>query len=354
MKHLLITGAGGSGASNVIASLRLSKEKYMLIGCDISKYHLELTEGLDRKYLIPRTSDSSYFSVLHKIIKKEKIDFIHPQTEQEVLLFAKNPDKVRATFLLPSLAAIELCQNKIQLNLLLKDKKIPAPDCAVFSDEESFRSSLALLLKKNAKVWLRATKGAGSKAALPIDNPLHGLMWIDYWSKHKGLSITNFMIAEYLPGREYAFQSLWYKGKLITSMARERLEYLYGFLSPSGQSSTPQLAKTVHNNRVNDIATRAILAADKNPYGVYCVDLKENSKQVPCVTEINVGRFFTTSNFFSVAGINMPELYIKLGLGKSLPRLKQYNPLPKGWYWVRMVDMGYKLVKGEKWTSQKI
>ena len=65
------------------------------------------------------------------------------------------------------------------------------------------------------------------------------------------------------------------------------------------------------------------------------------------MTELNVGRFFTTSNFFAHAGLNMPELMVRCALGERPPRLKS-SPLEPDLYWVRMVDMGYALVRGEE------
>ena len=162
------------------------------------------------------------------------------------------------------------------------------------------------------------------------------------------------VLQRFLPGKEFAFQSIWYNGKLVTSQARERVEYIFGNLTPSGQSSSPSVARTVHRADVNKTATSAILSVDPNATGVFCVDLKENKKGKPCVTEINAGRFFTTSNFFSCAGSNMPYYYIKMAFGEELPKLPKYNPIESNLYWVRMMDMGYKLVKNGEWNSVKI
>jgi glutathione synthase/RimK-type ligase-like ATP-grasp enzyme len=163
--------------------------------------------------------------------------------------------------------------------------------------------------------------------------------------KTLGLDWGNFMLSEFLPGREYAFQSVWKEGEIVSSQARQRLEYLFGYLTPSGQTSSPTVAKTVHNEDVNRIATDAVKAVDGNATGVFCVDLKENTEGVPCVTEINAGRFFTTSNFFSEAGVNMPYMYIKLAFEESFEYGPKYNPLPEGLYWIRLMDMGHKLVR---------
>jgi carbamoyl-phosphate synthase large subunit len=167
----------------------------------------------------------------------------------------------------------------------------------------------------------------------------------------RALESKDFMMAEYLPGREFAFQSLWSQGELVASQARERLEYVFGNLSPSGQSSSPSVAVTVSDPRVNEIAHRAVLAIDEKPHGVFCVDLKENEEADPCVTEINVGRFFTTSNFFARLGCNMPHLMVKLAFGESIPPQPRFNAVPPGYLWIRLMDAGPVLLRQGEWRS---
>jgi carbamoyl-phosphate synthase large subunit len=210
------------------------------------------------------------------------------------------------------------------------------------------------LQAKHGTVWVRAIRGAGSRAALPVGTAEQATAWIRYWCEYRNLCPGDFMLAEFLPGREFAFQSLWHEGRLVTSMARERLEYLMGNIMPSGQSSSPAVARTVHREDVNAIGTRAVQAVDPCPHGVYCVDLKENSLGVPCVTEINVGRFFTTSNFFSEAGCNMPYYYVRLAYGEVLTGLPTYNPLDVDLYWVRGVDREAQMLRGDAWNAQRV
>ena len=157
------------------------------------------------------------------------------------------------------------------------------------------------------------------------------------------------MISEFLPGREFAFQSLWHDGSLVESQTRERVEYLFGSLVPSGQTSTPSVARTVQRPDVAEIATKAVRAIDPNANGVFCADLKEDASGRPRVTEINAGRFFTTSNFFATAGLNMPYDYLRLAAGHAVP--ERIEPLEEGLYWIRMVDMGYRLVREGEWRS---
>ena len=353
MKRIIVTGAGGSASYNFIESLRLADEDFYVIGTDMNKEHLELSNA-DKKYIVPPVTDPSYIDKINKIIEKEKIEFLHPQPDVEVGFISENRDKINAKTLLPAKETIRICHDKMRLNLILRGKGINAPNSFLIKKKKSIQTSIDELKKDNEKFWLRAIKGAGSRASIPVKEYAHAAMWIDYWSKMRNIGYGEFMISEFLPGKEFAFQSLWKDGEIITSQVRERLEYVFGNLTVSGQSSSPSIAKTVAREDVNETATKAIKTIDLNATGIFCVDLKENNKGVPCVTEINPGRFFTTSDFFSHAGLNMPYYFIKMGLGEKIPLLAKYNSLSEGLYWVRLMDCGKKLVKEGKWTSSEV
>ncbi len=357
MKRILVTGAGGAAGANFIASLRLAQEETLyIVGADINKYHIELTAGLDAKYILPTADSPEYLDKLNTIVEKEKIDFIHSQPEQEVWFISNNKDRLRAKTLFPKPETLAITYDKSAFNNLLREHGLHVPKAYHIQCEADIQTALDDLLRFQDRVWLRAIQGAGSKASLPINSMLQATGWIDYWTTRSGLTISDFMISEFLPGGEFAFQSIWYDGELITSMVRKREEYLFGHLFPSGQSSSPSIAKTVHRDDINELATKAITAVDPKATGIFCVDIKENNNGVACVMEINAGRFFTTSINFTTAGLNMPYYYVKMALeGRaSLPELPKYNGIPAGWYWIRLTDMGYKLVKGELWTSIEV
>ena len=353
MKRILVTGAGGSAGINFIDCLRIAHEKMNIIGTDINKWHLELPD-VDRRYIIPRATEKDYLDNLNQIIEKEKIEFVHPQPDAEVKIISENRTKIDAITFLPDKKTIKICQNKMKLNKILGKNNIPAPKAFLIKDKKSLSKAMAELKEKHEKIWIRAIKGAGARAALPIKEEAHGKMWIDYWEKMRGLTYGDFMACEFLPGKEFAFQSVWKDGELITSMARERLEYIFGELTPSRQSSSPSVARSIHRNDINETATNAILSVDKNATGVFCVDMKENKNSIPGITEINAGRFFTTSNFFAKIGINMPYIYIKLAYKEKIPDLQKYNASPEGYYWIRLMDKGPILVREKEWRSIKI
>lgn len=355
MARVLITGAGGSAAFNFRDALRLDAADHHVVGCDMRPYHLELME-LERRYLVPGVTDPRYAEAINTIVEKEEIDLIHPQPDVEVAWYAANADRVSAKVFLPDLPAVQLCHDKMAFHARLSERGVEVPAAFHITSKDALAHALDQLLQIQPKVWLRAIRGAGSRASLPINSVYQGDAWIDYWRTFRGVDYGDFMASEFLPGPEFAWQSLWYQGELITSQARERLEYIFGNLTPSGQTSSPSVARTVNRADVNAAGEAAVRAVMDVPHGVFCVDMKEGADGRPKVTEINCGRFFTTSNFFPYAGLNMPAMYVELAVTGTLsgPRPPQYDPLPDDLYWVRMIDMGFKLVRGEAWSSVAI
>lgn len=347
MKKILITGVGGPAGVNFVNSLRYSKEKMCIIGSDINKYHLEWAD-LNKKYLSPRSSDENYCDFLNKIIKKEGIEFLHPQPDDEVKAVSDSREKLEAKTFLPSKKTIDICQNKYESAKTWLKKGIILHDSIMIKSDNDIKRALNTF---GDIFWLRAVHGAGGRGSTLVNNFNTAKNWISYW---KSREINwDFVAQKYLSGKNYAFQSLWKNGEIITSQARERIEYIYPQLSPSGITGTPSVAVTVHNEQVNQTATKAILSIDSNATGIFCVDLKEDENGIPNPTEINAGRFFTTSFFFTKAGINMPYIYVKLAYNEKIPEIPKYNAIPKGLYWIRHIDCPAVLKEDKNW-AQKI
>jgi len=245
---------------------------------------------------------------------------------------------------------LELASDKLQFANRMRTSDVAVPDATMYEEPSHIVDVTDELLASHERVWVRARVGAGGRASLPVRTGAQAEAWIRWWIDERGMQASQFMASEMLPGREFAYQSVWRDGELIAGQARERVEYLYGHLTPSGQTSTPSVARTVSEPAVDELAVRAIRALDPRPAGVFCVDIKESAAGVPKVTEINAGRFFTTSNFFAAAGLNMPDMLMRCAMGDAVPPVGS-SPLPPNLYWIRMVDMGYVLVPGDELDS---
>jgi carbamoyl-phosphate synthase large subunit len=346
MTTVLVLGAGGSAAANFVDALHISDRGYRVVGADASPVKLHLSVAEER-IVIPRAAETGYDEALLAAIDKTSADVVHAQPDPDVLAVGALRDLLPASTFLPRQSVLELAADKLRFTRCMREAGVPVPDAVDFDSLPSAASQTELLLERHERVWVRARTGAGSRASLPVRSGYQAYAWVRWWVEERDLEPSNFMASEMLPGREFAYQSVWQDGELVAGQARERVEYLYGHLTPSGQTSTPAVARTVSIPVVDDTAQQGIRALDPHPNGVYCVDMKESAAGVPCVTEINAGRFFTTSNFFAHAGLNMPEMVVRCALGERLPPLGT-SPLPPDLYWIRMVDMGFRLVPGEE------
>ena len=104
-------GAGGAAAINFARSLRSSNEKFYLVGTDANEYYLQRAEA-NRRYLVPPVSDPSFLAILNQIIDKEKLEFIHAQSDVEVAFLSQNREQIRAQTFLPNPETVRICQNK--------------------------------------------------------------------------------------------------------------------------------------------------------------------------------------------------------------------------------------------------
>jgi hypothetical protein len=145
-------------------------------------------------------------------------------------------------------------------------------------------------------------------------------------------------VSEYLPGRDFSCQALWSAGELLLTKTCERLSYFGGGGNPSGTSSISHLAKTVAAPEVVAVCTAAVRAIDPRASGTFNFDLRENARGVPCLTEINVGRFPSGTSIFDLTGrYNMAATFVRVALGERVA-LRDVYDAAEGYYTVRDLD----------------
>lgn len=346
--RILLTGCGSPASQNFLGCLRLAPDPFYVVGADADQYHLEWGD-LDAAYQAPMTSDPEYLDFLNHLCETEKIDLIHGQPDWEVAFLSAHRDRLSAASFLPSHRLIRRAQNKYTSARLWYHACLRT-DVPILIQSEGDLSRAAASF--GLPFWLRATSGAGARGSCKVVGLDQARAWLDYWDLSG--AEWDFMAQAYLPGREYAFQSLWYEGRLIASAARERLEFVFPQHAPSGVTSSPVVARTVRDPAVNREATEAILSLDARPHGVLGVDLKCDADGQPRPTEVNAGRFFTTSLFFAEAGCNLPYHYVCLGLGRPAPDLPRYDAVPPDLYWIRHIDCGQVLVREGEWRAKRL
>jgi len=341
--NVLITGSGGYAGIGFTRCLRKAPDDILLIGSDADSNYVIFSET-DKKVLIPRADSINYLDVLKKIIKQYSIDFIHAQPDIEVKTIAENMNGLNSKVLLPNLKTINICQNKFETYRVLNAKGIPVAKTVMLNDETDVIDSLKIC---KTPMWLRAVKGAGGKGCFLVNGPEEAKIWIDF---HNGWG--NFSASEYLPGKNYGCDMLFKDGDLIYSQVKLRLQYVLHKANPLGISGTTGVLQTLDRKDINYLAHEAVSAIDDNPNGVFSVDFKENDKGKLNITEINPGRFLSSSlHLFYKTGFLLPYYYVLLAFDKELPPFNPMNPIKENTMLVRQVDAEPQLISKESINS---
>ena len=344
--RVLVTGSGGLAGVNFVRALRASSRDYHIAGTDYNKYHL-LYPDVDARYLTPRHSDRSFIPRIVEIAKKEKADFLHPQPSSEAYVISSKREKVPCKVFLPPASVMRTGQDKLLSEKRLEAEGIPTAKTVAIKNKADVTRAFSKLGKP---LWARARHGAGGRLSLLCGDATEATLWIELWVRKGRLGYDEFILQEYLPGRNIAWDSIWKEGKLVTSYSRERLEYPFKHISPSGITGTPSVSRIIHDPRLNEVGQRAVKAIDAKPSGAYSVDVKESALGAPCITEVDAGKFHSTMplwGYIAVKHLRLPEyanladLYVRLGMGEDVRDMPpKTDLLPDGYYLLRDMDVG--------------
>jgi len=366
VKRILVTSAGGPAAENVVENLRIPDEDIDIVGCDVDNYLLQLS-SVNKKFLVHSAYDvDNYIRDLNKIINKEKITMVYPQSDIEVLVCAINREVIKAPICLPDTRVIQLCQDKGQLYTYLKEKGIAVPefklptanDIRMLCLSESPNYGIGVWLEDVGKptehtrlwddfypCWIRARKGAGGNKAY-VANNWHEFRAMTEFYKSKG-EYVEWMLIKYLKGDDLSWTSIWKDGELLTSVLKKRIKWVYNRIG------TTAVQETIVNQQVNEYCESIVKALDPKLTGIMMIDLKQDTDDKKFyITEINSGRLGTVNLFFGYASrqiyhddrVNFAYILTKICHNEPLPKdMLRFNALPEHLFWLRHIDMGYKL-----------
>lgn len=337
MKKILIAGAGGAPSEGVIKSLQKGNQNEEIIGMGSEPTDLVLSKAI-RKYYVPYANSAEYKNELIKILDVEKPDLIHFQNDLEIYHASLIRDEIHAkgtqTFM-PDHDVIDVCVHKYKTYLKFKEAGVKVPTNLVLNTEEDLKRAFEELGDENKTIWIRASSiGAAGKGSLPTNDYLFAKGWID---RNNGWG--DYTAAQMLTPNSVTWLSIWHEGKLIVAQTRIRKGWTHGNRSVSGVTGVTKVGQTFSDPIVDDIAIKSIMAVTDKPHGIFGVDMTYDKQGVPNPTEINISRFFTTIQFFTEAGLNMPEIFKNIVLYNKMPqKIGVINPLPNGLLWLRGMD----------------
>jgi hypothetical protein len=313
--QVMITGACGVTSRAVARSLRVSKAfpDIRVIGVGVFENAFSIFEGLfDRVYRIPWVREPAYSSVLREICDRESIEALIIVPELEVLYWSEHFPPAPA--ILPPPAFCRTVISKARLYRSLETS-------GLVPRFEIIRRDLITSGKVNpfngAPYWMRDCREGltSGRTALKVNSLQEAQAWALLCPQ-----VETFMIAEFLPGRNFACSLLFQADSLVKVGCYERLEYLMGGVAPSGISGNISKGRLINNQRVRTVAENAVRLitglTHEQMSGIVTVDLKENASGEPLVTEINL-RHVAATSAFACAGSNLAEAQVLAILNKS-------------------------------------
>ncbi len=328
--------AAGSGAcNNLVRSLRASDAGVYIVGCNDDRFTLKQS-GADRLYLMPPVTAASFGSALLQLLDHEQITLVIPSGDGDVIALSALRDKLGSRCFLPEHGVIDLCQDKFELARFLAARNVPVPATYAVTDLAGI-GAIFKQLGKARPVWCRARVGSRSLGAAPVNTVQQARAWIRYWEEMRGIPAERFTLSEYLPGRDFMCMSLW-----------RTAEWCW---SPRSRSSPTSAVKHTRadiipfvpgEDRHRPAAGRRLLSGDSGALprisGAFSVDLKENRAGIPCITEINAGRFFIGMTAFDQCSRHSLSLtYVRLALDEPFDVQASYVTVPD-YYVVRDLD----------------
>jgi len=348
----MIAGAGGAPSEGVIKSILRGHRQENVLGIGSEPTDLVLSSA-EKKFFVPYANTSDYKARLIQILENERPDLIHFQNDLEIYHASLLRDDILATgtkLYMPEHEVIDTCVHKYKSYLAFKSAGVPVPENRIINNTDELHAAFADLSDENGRIWVRASSiGGGGKGAIPTSDFTMAKAWIDHYA-----GWGDFVAASMLTPETVTWLSIWHEGELVVAQTRERRGWTHGNRSISGVTGVTKVGVTCDYENVTRIAIDAIKAVSSKPHGIFGVDMAYDKNGVPNPTEINISRFFTTVLFFTMAGLNLPEIFKNIALYGEFPQLeKKINPLPNGLHWLRGMDVVPRLMT-EHAISQEI
>jgi carbamoyl-phosphate synthase large subunit len=166
-------------------------------------------------------------------------------------------------------------------------------------------------------VWLRDFSDASSSGtgAIKVGDAEQAHAWAVLHP-----AIDEYMVAEYLPGGNFACNLLFAEDRLLKTGCYERLEYFGGHLVVSGVSGNISRGRVMTDDRLIAAGEEAIRLIARQlgeqAHGLFTVDLKGAADGSPKITEINI-RHTAATSALAEGGANLAEAQLLASLGRQ-------------------------------------
>jgi carbamoyl-phosphate synthase large subunit len=286
-----------------------------IVGINDDRFSLARSSA-DRNYLYATPAGKSFVAPIIEIVRRERVNVVIATDDH----FVKDLSDARGRFpiklFLPRRETIDLCQDKFALTEFFRKKGIRVPRTYAIKSLRALEATFSRF-PRGSVLWCRARRGSRSLGATPVQTVEQARAWITLWRDMHNVAVSEFTLAEYLPGRHWCVPSVWHDGTLLRVQATEVLSYFASGNNPGRVSSLANLAKTVVAEEARATALNAVRTLERRPNGAFCVELRDSADGVPAITEINIGRFPAgIVELLAIGEDNMVELFACAAIGK--------------------------------------
>ncbi|MHA1341994.1 MAG: ATP-grasp domain-containing protein [Promethearchaeota archaeon] len=350
--NILVTAAGSANSINVITTLKAinkkiknPEKKIKIVAIDANPYSAGLYIS-DRRYVVPKVNDKTFFPKLYEIIEKEKIDLIIPINSKEIRFFSEKKDEIfERTNISMAICPTEVLNridDKYEFYKLMKEYKIPTPETEILkvnydkiNSFSHFTHNKISIIENNFNYpfIIKHRMSSGSTKTWFIYNNLdllYVLMKIEKDDVQKG----NYIIQKYIEGIEYTIDFCNdMKGNFIGGVIRERLQVRDGKSIKARTIYIPKIIEYIKNitEKIGYIGPGNFQCIQQ--IGNIC--LKKNKNQNSNKSKIKQEIYFTECNpRFAAGGLpltihvgfNIPILIIKMLMepNKKIPHFEYY------------------------------
>lgn len=255
----------------------------------------------DAHYLLPKDSEKNFLGEVISICKKNKVNLIVPTRDEELVVFAKNKEKLHkegVTVAVSPALSIAICQDKLKFFEFCQSNHIASPH--VYNREDAKEGKLPYPLFINGRV------SKASKNAFLVHNKKELEAYLAIIEKP--------VIQEYLQGKEYTVDVFSdFEGNVVSIVPRERIK-IFG-----GESF---VSKTFNHKQLITESLR--LAKALQLIGHSTIQCFFDGKKVVFI-EVNP-RYGGAANLGFAAGANTPRFMVKLLKGKKLsPKIGMFK-----------------------------
>lgn len=295
-------------------SLRLSSifKNAIIFGIDPGENLYGFYEGLyDRCFRCPPVSDPAYEKWIRSLNHSEKFDAAIVHQEPEVIFWSDK--ELEIPVYLPPPGFCHIAVSKRKLYEMFSGTPL-IPEFSILTRETLLTGKLPG--EQRFPCWMRdISPGSDSgKGSLLAESPDAARAWTLLNS-----GANEFMLADFLPGRNFACHLQIVDGLLVKAACCERMNYIMSGVAVSGITGNINRGRLFYDARIVEIALRAVdivcSRSGERMHGAVTVDLREDAAGLPRVTEINI-RHVAFAHAFAQAGFNTAESHLLITLGR--------------------------------------